>query len=127
MRNINVFKKLLQRFSKNYTYVKLLNGSTPAFSNFGSDILASDVVMQCISCIASEVSKLRPQHTRDIGYDTIPIADDFQKLLENPNPRMTSADFLEKLCFMLLSNIFTCSECSGSNAPPNINASINLL
>lgn len=103
MRNINVFKKLLQRFSKNYTYVKLLNGSTPIFSNFGSDILASDVVMQCISCIASEVSKLRPQHTKYSGYDTIPISDDLQKLLENPNRRMTSADFLEKICFMLLS------------------------
>lgn len=99
---MNFIQKITQPFKK-LTYSKLLNGFSPIFSNFGNDVLASDVVMQCISCIASEMSKLNPQHVRDSGRDTVPQNSEIQRMLENPNPRMTTADFLEKVTFMLLS------------------------
>ncbi len=79
----------------------MLNGYMPVFSNFGNDIFASDVVLACASCIASEISKLRPVHTRGNSLN-IDYSMSIQKVLENPNEIMTTSDFIEKIIWLLL-------------------------
>lgn len=76
----------------------------PIFSQFGSDIYASDVVQQAIHCIVSEMKKLNPQHVRKIGSDVIPINSDIQKVLKRPNELMTTSEFLEKIVWQLMFN-----------------------
>ena len=97
---INKFKSK----KENKTYAKMLNGLIPIFSQFGTDIYASDVVQQAINCIVMEMKKLIPQHIRENGTDPIPINDNLQKLLEDPNERMTTSDFIEKIFWQLFLN-----------------------
>lgn len=97
----NLFKK---EKPKNTTYAEVLNGYSPIFSQFGTNIYASDVVQQAINCIVSEVKKLRPEHIRKVGNDIQPVNDNIQAVLNNPNPIMTTADFLEKITWLLLLN-----------------------
>ena len=82
----------------------MLGGHMPIFSQFGSDIYASDVVQQAIHCIVSEMKKLNPQHVRKIGSDVIPINSDIQKVLKRPNELMTTSEFLEKIVWQLMFN-----------------------
>lgn len=88
----------------NTTYSKMLNGYMPIFSQFGQDVYASDVVQQAINCIVTELKKLTPQHIREDGTDPIPISDTIQRLLNEPNERMTTSDFLEKIAWQLFLN-----------------------
>lgn len=88
----------------NKNYAKILNGYSPIFSQFGQDIYASDVVQQAISCIVTEMKKINPQHIRENGSDSVPIYDDIQRLLNQPNERMTQNDFLEKVFWQLFLN-----------------------
>ena len=97
---INKFKSK----KENKTYAKMLNGLVPVFSQFGTDIYASDVVQQAINCIVMEMKKLIPQHIRENGNDPIPINDSLQKLLDDPNERMTTSDFIEKTFWQLFLN-----------------------
>lgn len=95
---------IIQRINRKTTYAQMLNGYTPIFSQFGTDIYASDVVQQAIKCIVDEVKKLQPTHERVIGEDIIPINDDIQWIINNPNQLMTKSDFLEKITWLLLLN-----------------------
>ena len=79
------------------TYAKMLSGSVPIFSQFGSDIYASDVVQQAISCVVTEMKKLRPVHVRTSGFDLTSISGPVQKVLNKPNPMMSTSDFIEKV------------------------------
>ncbi len=88
----------------NYTNSKVFNGYVPIFSQFGQDIYASDVVQQAISCIVTEMKKTTPQHVREENNDLIPVNDDIQKLLNQPNERMSQSDFLEKIFWQLFLN-----------------------
>lgn len=97
---INKFKN--QKEQKNYA--SLLNSYAPIFSQFGQDIYASDVVQQAISCIVTEMKKITPQHIRENGSDSIPVYGDIQRLLNQPNERMTQGDFLEKVFWQLFLN-----------------------
>ena len=97
---INKFKSK----KENKTYAKMLNGLIPVFSQFGTDIYASDVVQQAINCIVMEMKKLVPQHIRENGTDPTPISDSLQRLLEEPNERMTTSDFIEKTMWQLFLN-----------------------
>ena len=94
---INKFKNKEEHKS----YAKMLNGYMPLFSQFGDDIYASDVVQQAISCIVFELKKLNPQHIREINSDPIPINNDLQRLLDEPNERMTTSDLIEKTFWSL--------------------------
>lgn len=82
----------------------MLNGYTPIFSQFGTDIYASDVVQQALGCIVKEMKKLNPRHIRMVGADPIAIKGDVQDVLREPNPLMSTSDFLEKICWLLLLN-----------------------
>lgn len=83
---------------------EVMNGFAPIFSQFGTNIYASDVVQQAIGCIVSEVKKLEIEHIREIGQDFIPVQGDLSKVLKRPNPTMTMSDFLEKITWLLFLN-----------------------
>lgn len=97
----NLFKKETPTQTK---YAEVMNGYAPIFSQFGTNIYASDVVQQAINCIVSEMKKLRPEHIRENGNDIIPVNSDLQAILNNPNPKMTTSDFLEKVTWLLFLN-----------------------
>lgn len=97
----NLFKKETPTQTK---YAEVMNGYAPIFSQFGTNIYASDVVQQAINCIVSEMKKLRPEHIREKGNDIIPVNSNLQAVLNNPNPRMTTSDFLEKVTWLLFLN-----------------------
>lgn len=82
----------------------MLNGFTPIFSQFGDDIYVSDVVQQALNCIVSEMKKLNPLHVRTNGSDITTVNDSVQKVLKNPNPLMTTSDFIEKIIWLLFFN-----------------------
>lgn len=96
--------KLRRKPPKNSTYADMLNGYTPIYSQFGTDIYASDVVQQAVNCIVSELKKLNPQHIRKNGLDTLPVNSSIQKVLNSPNELMTTSDFLEKVVWLLFLN-----------------------
>lgn len=107
MRDINIFDfiKKYKQNKENKKYAAMLNGMVPIFSQFGKDIYASDVVQQAISCIVFELKKLNPQHIRIIESDPTPVSNsNVQRLLEQPNERMTQSDFLEKIFWQLILN-----------------------
>lgn len=98
---INKFKKIKQ----NFKYAQMLNGYTPIFSQFGQDIYASDVVQQAISCLVTELIKANPYHIKKDGSDLVPVENsEIQRLLEEPNERMTQTDFFEKVYWQLFLN-----------------------
>lgn len=95
--------KISQKLN-NARYAKVLSGNVPIFSQFGTNIYASDVVQQAVNCIVQEMKKLRPEHIRDAGGDVTPVNDDRQRILNNPNPTMTMSDMLEKVTWLLFLN-----------------------
>nr|DAH28504.1 MAG TPA: portal protein [Caudoviricetes sp.] len=82
----------------------MLNGYTPIFSQFGTNIYASDVVQQAVKCIVDEMKKLNPTHIRYNRNDPVPVSGTIQTLLNDPNPVMTTSEFLEKITWLLLLN-----------------------
>ena len=46
-----------------------MNGFLPLFTQYGTDVYASDVVQQAIKCIVDELKKLNPLHIRQKGND----------------------------------------------------------
>ena len=97
--------RLLRRKPKETRWASTLNGYAPIYSQFGTNIYASDVVQQALRCIVSEMMKLKPQHIRTENNDPVPIMNStVQDVLRNPNPLMTTAEFLEKITWLLLLN-----------------------
>lgn len=81
-----------------------MDGYAPLFSQFGTDIYASDVVKQALKCIVDEMKKLNPTHVRYRDTDPIPVKSTVQDVLNEPNPLMTTSEFIEKICYLLLMN-----------------------
>lgn len=98
------FDKFFKRQPKNSKFAKSLDGWMPIYSQFGTNIYASDVVQQALKCIADEMKKLKPAHVRKNGNDVIPVKSDLQDVLNNPNPLMTTSEFIEKIVWLLLMN-----------------------
>lgn len=96
--------KLRRKPPQNNQYAQMMNGYTPIFSQFGDDIYASDVVQQALKCIVDEMKKLNPTHVRYKGNDPVPINGNIQYILNNPNPLMTTSEFIEKTIWLLLLN-----------------------
>lgn len=83
----------------------VLSGRIPIYTtDFGDNIYASDVVQQAIYSIVSELKKLDPVHVRKIGSDFAEVTGNIQNVLDNPNPLMTTSDFIEKVAWTLLLN-----------------------
>lgn len=104
---MGIFDGLFHRKPKNSKYADVLSGMTPVYSQFGTDIYASDVVQQALSCIVTEIKKLNPQHIRTVDSDIIPVKSDIQTVLKRPNQIMTTSDFIEKFMWLLLLNYNT--------------------
>ena len=98
------FDRLFRRKPNNTRWAPTLDGYLPIFSQFGTNIYASDVVQQALKCIVDEMKKLKPKHVRYVGNDPTPILGDVQTVLDNPNKLMTTSEFLEKTCWLLLMN-----------------------
>ena len=77
----NLLKKLDKKTS-GLSYADLMNGRTPVFTQFGTNIYASDVVQQAITCITLEMKKLRPMHILQKGSDPVPMYGKIQKMLK---------------------------------------------
>lgn len=99
----DLFKKQTEK-PKEASYAEVLNGYSPIFSQFGTNIYSSDVVQQAISCIVSEIKKLNPTHVRETGEDVVSVNSDIQRVLNRPNQLMSTSDFLEKVTWLLLLN-----------------------
>lgn len=82
----------------------MLNGSIPVFTQFGTNIYASDVVQQAVNCIVLEMKKLNPQHIREIEHDITPVVSEVQRVLQNPNELMTTSEFIEKIMWLTMLN-----------------------
>lgn len=98
------FNKLFKRPPKNRKFAPTMDGWLPIYSQFGTNIYASDVVQQALKCIVDEMKKLNPTHIRMVENDPIPVKGNVQDVLRNPNDLMTTNEFLEKICWLLLMN-----------------------
>lgn len=67
-----------------------------------TDVFETGVVQQIIWCITQEAKKLEPRHVirKENGYKL--VNDNIQSVLDNPNVFMTTADFIEKVIYNLL-------------------------
>lgn len=101
-----VFKKTPEK-QLSYNYADILSGIAPLYSSgFGNDIYASDVVQQAIYSIVTELKKLDPVHVRKLVAESefVEVSGNVQNVLEDPNPLMTTSDFIEKVAWTLLLN-----------------------
>ena len=99
------FSDLFKKQPKNSTFAPTLDGFLPIYSQFGTNIYASDVVQQALKCIVDELKKLNPSHVRYAGSDPVPVKEStVQDVLTDPNQLMTTSEFIEKVCWLLLLN-----------------------
>lgn len=98
------FNKLFRRQPKNSRFAPTFDGWSPIYSQFGTNIYASDVVQQALKCIVDEMKKLNPMHVRGSNGDMIPVASTVQDVLNMPNELMTTSEFIEKVTWLLLMN-----------------------
>lgn len=101
---MSLFDRLFRKGPKEQKYFQMMNGMIPMFSQFGTNIYASDVVQQVLKCIVDELKKLQMTHIRLQDSDPIPVKGNVQNILDNPNPIMTQSEFLEKTFYLLLMN-----------------------
>lgn len=104
------FDRLIGSFKKpdkqiNYNLAEILSGFAPIYSNgYGRSIYASDVVQQAVYAIVTELKKLDPVHERKSNGGYVEVNSEIQKVLDAPNPLMTTSDFIEKIAWTLLLN-----------------------
>ena len=98
------FDKLFRRAPKNNKIAPTFDGFMPIYTQFGTNIYASDVVQQAVKCIVDEMKKLNPTHVRYNGQDCVPVKSTVQDVLNCPNDLMTTSEFLEKTVWLLLLN-----------------------
>ena len=102
---MGIFDKLFHRIPKNWRYAPMIDGYSPLFTQFGTNIYASDVVQQALKCIVDEMKKLNPTHIRYVDNDPVPVTGStVQDVLRDPNPLMTTSEFIEKTIWLLLLN-----------------------
>lgn len=102
---MGLLDKLFRRGPKNQRLASTINGYAPIYTQYGTSIYASDVVVQCLKCIVDEMKKLNPTHVRYNGSDPTPVRPStVQDVLNNPNPLMTTSEFIEKTVWLLLMN-----------------------
>lgn len=102
---MKIFDKLFKKPPKSAKPALTLDGFYPWYSQFGTNIYASDVVQQALKCIVDEMKKLNPTHIRVKDNDPVPeTKSSIQRVLDNPNDLMTTSDFIEKITWLLLLN-----------------------
>ena len=102
---MKIFDKFFKKPPKQNKPALTLDGFFPFYTQFGDNIYASDVVQQVLKCIVDEIKKLNPSHIRMVENDPVPdTKSTIQRVLNNPNPLMTTVDFIEKTTWLLLLN-----------------------
>lgn len=101
---MGIFDRIFRRSPERMKYAPTLNGFMPIYGQFGNNIYASDVVQQAVKCIVDEMKKLNPVHVRYVNSDPVPVKGDIQDVLSDPNPLMTTSEFLEKTTWLLMLN-----------------------
>ena len=102
---MGIFEKIFRRLPTRWRYAPTLGGYSPTYPQFGSNIYMSDAVQQALKCIVDEVKKLNPTHIRMVDSEPVPVpTSTISAVLADPNPLMTTAEFLEKTTWMLLLN-----------------------
>lgn len=104
MIDTGLFDKLFHKPPAKRKFAPTLDGFMPIYSQFGTSIYESDVVKQALKCIADEIKKLNPTHIRYRDTDPVPVKSTVQDVLNEPNPLMTTSEFLEKITYLLLMN-----------------------
>lgn len=98
------FDKLFKKQPDKSKFAPTMDGWLPIYTQFGTNIYASDVVQQALKCIVDEMKKLNPVHVRLTGNDPVPVKSTVQDVLSNPNELMTTQEFIEKTIWLLLMN-----------------------
>ena len=76
-------------------------GYDPTFTTFGDNVLASDLVLEAIRLKCDFISKLDPRHIRNENGTQKRIDDSsIARCLRDPNPYMTTSEFLYKAAFL---------------------------
>lgn len=102
---MDIFSRLFKRPPKQSKMVVGLDGISGFYSQYGTNAYEFLCVQQCLKCIVDEVKKLIPTHVRvSSDYDPVPVKSTVQDVLDNPNDLMTTAEFLEKVTWLLLLN-----------------------
>lgn len=105
---LNKIFKIHDSVSTN-TSLKIVDGFRAFFSSVSSDITLNDSVVICIDTIAKQCAKFEPRHYKNINGQKIFINGDINYLLSNqPNPIMTTYDFIYKIISLLYfqNNVF---------------------
>ena len=98
------FSRLFRRKPDNTHFAPTFNGFVPWYSQFGTNVYKAVTVQQSIKCIADEMKKLNPTHVRYTNNDPTPVKGSVQDVLDNPNRIMTTAEFIDKLTWLLMLN-----------------------
>lgn len=102
---MGIFEKIFRRLPTRWRYAPTLSGYSPTYPQFGTNIYMSDAVQQALKCIVDEVKKLNPTHIRMVDSEPVPVpTSTISAVLADPNPLMTTAEFLEKTTWLLLLN-----------------------
>lgn len=100
---LDLFKK--KKSKEKYYIADYIDGRYPWYSQFGTDVYASDVVQQAVFSIVNELIKLDIVHVRKNGNgEDVPVSGNIQSVLDNPNPLMTAVDYKSKMFWNLLLN-----------------------
>lgn len=87
-------------------YIDTLEAKVPLFRQYGEDLYSSDVFQTCIDAIATEISKLNPQHIRtDPTGMKNTVNSNLNRMLKfGPNELMDTGAFLEQITWLLYLN-----------------------
>lgn len=91
------------------SYLQLMSGFNPVFTDIGNNIYESNIARECINTIATHASKMLPKHIQKENGITKQYKGEINYLLSvQPNPIMTTYDFLYKVTSILYSsnNVF---------------------
>ena len=91
------------------TLLKLMNTFNPTFSTVNKNISLNDTVAVCVDTIAKHCAKFEPKHYKIKNGQRVYIKGDINYLLANqPNPIMTTYDFIYKTISLLYlqNNVF---------------------
>ena len=104
--NIIFGKKIRQTVGN---YLQLLSGYNAVYTDIGDNVYDSNIARECINTIATHAAKMLPKHVQKKDRVTKQYNGDINYLLSvQPNPIMTTFDFLYKVTSILYSanNVF---------------------
>ena len=109
----NMFSRIFgkqKQPSQNLTQLRMLNGYSNEYTPFSGAAYDDATVRSCVDTIARHASKLNPRHIVKKEGKVMRVLDDRLNYLLSvqPNPLMTSAEFIEKLVnqYFTTNNLF---------------------